>query len=145
MEFKIGDRVTTKSFENVSEETRNSAMAKVTGKDGTIIDKLYSEAKGAYIYKVHIDGYTRASSVCWKAEDLELMPEKVSYRFDIDITDTVHNVVIVRMLKKVGDLEMQVAMGHGHVIHEGDLGIAQAASYALARIYKSLEGKKNGK
>ena len=145
MEFKIGDRVTTKSFENVSEITRNPAMARVASKPGTAIDRLFSEAKGGYIYKVHIDGYAKASSVCWTAEDLELIPEKVSYRFDIDITDTVHNVVIVRMLKKVGDLEMQVGMGHGHVIHEGDLGIAQAASYALARLYKKLEGDKNGK
>lgn len=30
--------------------------------------------------------------------------------------------------------------GHGHIIHDGELGIAQAASYACRRLYESLGG-----
>lgn len=33
----------------------------------------------------------------------------------------------------------EIGRGHGHIIHEGALGIAQATSYALYRLYKRLE------
>ena len=39
--------------------------------------------------------------------------------------------------------KVELARGHGHIIHRGALGIAQAASYALKRIYHDLEEEEN--
>ena len=39
------------------------------------------------------------------------------------------------------DSKSSLAKGHGHMIHEGELGVAQAASYACKRLYESLGGE----
>ena len=33
--------------------------------------------------------------------------------------------------------------GHGHIIHEGAMGIAQASAYALKKIWQKMEGGDN--
>ena len=38
----------------------------------------------------------------------------------------------------------EIAKGHGHIFHEGVLGIAQAASYALKKLYQKLGGEIDG-
>jgi hypothetical protein len=50
------------------------------------------------------------------------------------------NVVIAVLYAVVGDTKTEIARGHGHIMHEGVLGIAQASSYALKRIYMDLNG-----
>lgn len=145
MEFNIGDRVISKKYEEMPLEIKTAALTKCCGLHGSIVDKLYSEARGKYGYTVHFDGIERPSSVYWTEEALEAEPLKVSYSFEFDITDSVKNVVICRMYRTVGEKTSQLGIGHGHVIHEGQQGIAQAASYALARLYKRMGEVSNGK
>lgn len=59
-----------------------------------------------------------------------------TYTYEFDYLET---VVTARLYEVVGDVKTQIAIGHGHIIHDGALGIAQAASYALKRIWLSLE------
>jgi hypothetical protein len=56
--------------------------------------------------------------------------------------DIAENVVIASLYEVCDPNMRPIAKGHGHIIHEGELGIAQAASYACMRLYKSIGGKK---
>ena len=145
MEFNIGERVISKRYEDMPQAVKNGALCKCCGLHGTVVDKLYSEARGRYGYTVHFDGMERPSNVYWTEDLIEAEPLKVSYHFEFDITDSVNNVVICTMFQTVGDKTSEIGRGHGHVIHEGKLGIAQAASYALSRVYKRMEESANGK
>lgn len=39
-----------------------------------------------------------------------------------------------------GDEKTEIGRGHGHIIHSGAFGVAQAAAYALKRIAANLDG-----
>lgn len=146
MEFKIGDRVKVKAYEDIPSELKcrvtdgnphlwNNGKAKVCGLVGIVTDKMYSEAYGCDIYRITFEEQRYPSRSLYDAESLipfeELPP--LEYRFEIEQADT---VMIARMF--CGDEE--IARGHGHIIHEGNLGIAQATSYALKKIYGKLGG-----
>ena len=60
------------------------------------------------------------------------------YTYDFEFLD---NLVIARLYEVVEDKKWEIARGHGHIIHEGLVGIAQASSYALKKI---LEAVNNG-
>lgn len=146
MEWNIGDRVRVKEYEDIPSELKckttdgsphlwNSGKAKVCGLAGTVTDKMYSAAYECDIYRITFEGQRYPSRSLFDAESLmpiveELPPE---YRFEIEQAGT---VVVVRML--CGDEE--IVRGHGHIIHEGILGIAQATSYALKKFYEKLGG-----
>lgn len=122
MAFNIGDRVRLKNFDEI----------------GKIEDIMYSTAQEQYIYRIHFDGQDECSNADFTEDEFELLAdEAVDYRFDTDIAD---NVVIVIMYEVYEDgTEQEIVRGHGHIIHEGALGIAQATSYAMYRAYKRLE------
>ncbi len=61
------------------------------------------------------------------------------FDFEIDIPEE-NNIVIVKMMAD----GREIARGHGHVIHPGALGIAQAMSYACKRIWNDLVNKEEG-
>ena len=136
MEFNIGDRVRIKRFGELPKQMWRGC-GKLCGKDGVVIDKLWSGAKGCYIYKVHIDGYKRTSSIDFPATAIDLVSEieKKSYAYEFDYLD---NVVIARLYKLTENSKTEIAKGHGHIIHEGVAGIAQAASWALKKIYLQI-------
>jgi hypothetical protein len=74
-------------------------------------------------------------------EDVHLAPyapEPVTYCYEFDYLD---NVVVARFYKIKGEEKTEITRGHGHIIHEGEIGVAQAASYALKRIYMNLGGE----
>lgn len=121
MEFNIGERV------------RN-----VYGNIGTIEDRMSSDKTGTCYYKVHFDGNTNASTCLYKGEDLELVREEAEYTYEFEFLE---NLVVARLYEIVdGDIKKEIAKGHGHIIHDGAYGIAQAASYALKRICDNLNG-----
>lgn len=62
---------------------------------------------------------------------------EVSYVFEIEHCDT---VVIARMCAVTDTSNTEISRGHGHIIHEGVNGIAQAASYAVKRLYDKMGG-----
>ena len=117
--FKIGDCV----------ETNWIGIGKVT-------DVMYSSHKKAYTYEVT----NEEGAVQMFAEDeLESVAEKKGYSMDIKI-DIASNVVIATLYEEAEYTKSPLAKGHGHIIHEGATGVAQAASYACKKLYESLGG-----
>lgn len=137
MEFNIGDRVRVKNYEDLPEQMRNQGSARLCGKDGEIVDKLWSGAKGCTVYRLQIDGAMRQSSIDFPPQAIDLISEldKKTYGYEFDILD---NVVVAKFYEIGDDYKTEVERGHGHIIHEGQTGIAQAASYALKKIYQKL-------
>ena len=137
MEFNIGDRVRVKKYEDIPEQMKNHGIARICGKDGEIVDKLWSGAKSETIYKIRLDGTYRTSSVDFTSKIIDLISEleKKSYQYEFDYLE---KVVVARLYEVGEDYKTEIARGHGHIIHEGAEGIAQAASYALKRIYKNI-------
>lgn len=149
MEFKIGDRVRVKDYEEISDHLKkrrteddpsvwNAGKAKCCGLKGKIVDIMYSTAYEKYIYRIHFDEQEERSRADFTEEALELLQEDtVTYHTEIDYADD--NVVIAIMYEDNGDSSKEIARGHGHIIHEGAFGIAQATSYAMFRLYKRFE------
>lgn len=138
MEFKIGDRVKVKEYADIIEAHRTKGVARLHGKVGTVTDKLWSEVNGDFIYRVHFDGYERPSNKMWTDKQLFILIKKpVEYKFEFEYLD---NVVVAVFYEVVGDTKTEIARGHGHIIHEGALGIAQAASYALKKMFEKMNG-----
>jgi hypothetical protein len=138
MEFNIGDRVRVKNYEDLLEQmTGRGARAKLCGKDGEIVDKLWSGAKGCTVYKIHFDGANRPSTVDFISKAIDLISEldKKTYCYEFAYLD---NVVVAKFYEVGDDSKTEIARGHGHIIHEGKLGIAQAASYALKKIHQNI-------
>ena len=100
-----------------------------TRTEGTVVE-IFDRSHGE-LYEVVND---LGRSVWGEEKEFERV-ESPAYRCDVEIAD---NVVVVRLLDASGD---EVARGHGHIIHEGALGIAQAVSYASRRVLYVLDDK----
>lgn len=137
MEFNIGERVRIKSYLDIPEEVRNKGMAKVAGEEGEIVDKLYSEAKGCTVYKVHLDGYDRPSHCEFIEGCFDLVGGGAEYDYEFEYLE---NLVVARLYEVVDGEKTEIAKGHGHIFHDGVYGIAQASSYALKKICENLGG-----
>lgn len=140
MEFNIGERVRIKHYDDLPEQMKNRGIARSCGKDGEIVDKLWSGAKGCTVYKILFDGTTRPSSIDFPAKAIDLISElcKKTYGYEFCYLD---NVVVAKFYEIGEDYKTEIARGHGHIIHEGEVGIAQAASYALKKIHQKLTEK----
>lgn len=140
IKYQIGDRVRVRDYEGFPEHMKNAACAKVAGKVGNIIDALWSYSNNCTIYKLQLDGYDRPSKVAFTEGSFDLFEEEAqvakTYTYEIECLE---NLVIARMYEVVGDEKTEIAKGHGHVFHDGAFGIAQAASYALKRIWLDIE------
>lgn len=139
MEFNINDRVRVRQYEDIPENLRNIGLGKSAGKDGEIVDILWSNAKEAYVYSILFDGCDTPSRTYFVEGTFDLISEleKAEYTYEFEYAE---NLVVARLYEIKGDTRKLVSRGHGHIFHNGVLGIAQAASYALKRIYKDLEG-----
>lgn len=138
MEFKIGDRVKVKEYADIPEAHRTKAMGRMCGEVGIVTNKLYSEADDSYTYKIQFDNYPRPSTKMWTEEHLDLYEEPTTeYRYEFE---NLENMVVARLYEVTGDTKTEIARGHGHIIREGVIGIAQASSYALKKIYEKLNG-----
>ena len=138
MEFKIGDRVQVKEYADIPEDIRNKSIARLSGHIGTVEDKLWSDYNECYVYSIRFDGSSRKSSFMWTEDYLDKHEEHpTEYKYEIEVSD---NVVIAYLYEIVGDTKTLVARGHGHIMHEGEIGIAQAGSYALKRLYLHVNG-----
>lgn len=137
--FNIGDRVRVRLYEDLPEEMKTKGISRIAGEDGEIIDKLHSGAKGCTIYKIQLDNYSIPSRVEFLEGSFDLISdlEEATYTYEFEYAE---NLVIARMYEIKKDSKKMIARGHGHIFHDGALGIAQAASYALKKIYQHLEG-----
>ena len=90
------------------------------------------------MYRILFDGSSRKSSVLWTEDSLDKHKEHTAeYKYEMEVSD---NVVVAYLYEIVGDTKTLVARGHGHIMHDGAIGIAQAGSYALKRLYMYVNG-----
>ena len=117
--FQIGDRVKIPSKAN---------------RVGTVTDIWSSLAKAVLMYAVENedDGYCGM----YAEDQLEPAPLPIDYRFEATI-DT--NVAVVTMIATQGEKTWVYARGHAHILHDGEVGMAQAISYASKRMFESLD------
>ena len=135
MEFKIGDKVRVKPYDEIPSNVKNRGFGRHAGEEGTVVDILKSAANGCYVYKVLFGGQALPSRTLFTEEALT-KASTTSYTFDFDFADT---VVTARLYELNGESKTFLAIGHGHIIHDGTIGIVQAASYAIKKIYTKLE------
>jgi hypothetical protein len=152
IDFNIGDRVRVKEYAEITDVKKaksikdkpymwNQGKARLSGEEGVIVDKLYSEAYCRFVYRVHLDGYEKASHAQFDSDSLELIKEEpITYCHEFDYLD---NVVVARFYEVKGNEKTEIMRGHGHIIHEGAWGIAQASAYALKKIWQKIEGESN--
>lgn len=120
MEFKIGDRI----------------QVKENGKTGKVISRYRFPKNNSRLYQILFDGED-LPEVTLFCED-EIIPEpieKATYHFEFDIAE---NLVAVRFYEDKGEETTLIGRGHGHVFHDGAVGIAQAGSYALKRLLEKI-------
>ena len=138
MEFYIGNRIKIKEYQAIPEQHRTRAIGRLCGAVGTVTDKLWSENDNGFVYRVHLDGYDRPSSKLWLQEHLDRYVEpSVEYKCEFDVTD---DMVVAVLYETTDHSKVEIARARGRIIYEGALGVAQAYSYALRRIYTDLNG-----
>lgn len=102
----------------------------------TVCDRLYSEATKTYSYKLR-DG-ANVYKRFFEEDEIEYDTRSDDDEDDeYSIEATVADNVVICILKNSRGRE--VRRGHGHIIHAGEVGIAQALSYAASRLYRSYE------
>lgn len=134
MEFKVGDRITVKQYADIPKPHKTRAVGRLCGRSGKITNVL-TDANGEALYIIHLDGYAVESKKFWSGDCLiNEVPAQYSWTFEV--LDT---VVVGAMFETVGNRKTEITRGHGHIIHEGSVGIAQAASYALKKAFENLK------
>lgn len=115
---------------NIGEEVRD----KISNESGVIKDKMFSQARRAFIYA--IESHDDCRLFMRDGSTLELYKKAKEYKVETEIAD---NVVIGIIYEIDGDLKTEVCRGHGHIIHEGAEGIAQACSYAYKQAFTAID------
>ena len=87
-------------------------------------------------FDVNFDDFEKSTKM-WTADLLEAYDDNVTYCHEFDYLE---NVVVARFYEIRNDVKTEIGRGHGHIIHEGAIGIAQASSYALKRLFENLNG-----
>lgn len=101
---------------------------------GVITDRMYSEAKCRFVYVIKPHGGGR--SIVRSENEIEPFNGEVEYRIAMEIAD---NVVICIIYEIRNGIETEVCRGHGHIIHDGAEGIAQACAYASKRALFAID------
>lgn len=119
IEFNIGDRVRSTRHNNT----------------GVVEDKLFSNRQGVWLYTIRLDGACIPIYTPLTGDELEPVVDEKTYRYEITQAG---NVMVAVMYEIDGDTEKEIHRAHGHIMHEGLIGVAQAASYAAKRIYVGM-------
>lgn len=135
--FAIGDRVRVRNYDDIPEGYKSSGTGRMCGEVGTIEDVFSSSAMQCDLYGIQFDNYDIPSKKLWRAEQLEAVDETVTYDFEFEILE---NLVVARLYEIKEDTKTEIGKGHGHIFHDGAVGIAQASSYALKRLYYKMAG-----
>lgn len=122
--FQIGDRVKIPS----------KALS-----IGVIRDIWSSVVQNKQMYAVETEG---GHCGLYAEDQLELAPLPIDYTFEAHIDG---NVAVVTMIATQGDKTWIFARGHAHIIHDGEVGMAQAVSYAARRMFECLDKKQDKK
>lgn len=124
MEFNIGDRVRSLTFD----------------KEGVVEDKLFSKKTESWVYTVHFDDSQYPFATPFSGEDLDFVFDDTSYVWEMFMAD--NNVVTAVMYEVIDGEKHEIARNHGHIIHSGVIGVAQAASFAMKKIYIGMNDGK---
>lgn len=105
-----------------------------TNESGVITDRMYSEANSHFVYiiKPHDGG----RSIVRKEDDIDAFRIQPEYKVETEIAD---NVVIGIIYETRNGISTEVCRGHGHIIHEGAEGVAQACAYAYKKAFGSID------
>lgn len=123
-EFQIGDRVKIPSKAN---------------KICIVKDIWQSIANEIVMYSVEDE---MGNCGLYSANQLEPAPSPTSYRFEAVIDG---NCAVVAMHATQGEKTWVCARGHAHIIHNGEVGMAQAISFAARRMFESLDKQQENK
>lgn len=138
MEFKLNDRVAVKEYKSLPKHLRNKGIAKLSGKQGTIVNKLFDPNVADFVYVIQFDEKNAPSSVLWTQDQLYiLIAIPTEYKVEIEVAE---NVVIATLWEIKDDSKQIISKNHGHIIHEGALGVAQATSFACKRMFERVGG-----
>lgn len=134
MEFRIGDRVKVKEWDAIPENLKFKGFGRNAGKVGEIVDILHSNVKDCYVYRILFDGAEQHSKADFVEGTFDHVIEKSKASFTYEI-EVLENLVIARLYEVTGEDKFEIARGHGHIIHSGAYGVAQAASYACKQAW----------
>ena len=109
------------------------------GEAGEIVDRMYSEKEKEYYYSVTLDTRDPEETYLFSGDELQEEVEEELVQYIVE-TEILNNVCTARVYKEEDGKKKEVCRGHGHIIHEGDLGIVQALSYAFKRAYEKING-----
>jgi predicted transcriptional regulator len=122
--FQIGDRVKIPSKATTI---------------GIVADIWHSLVQDSVMYAVDDEGGHRG---LYAEDQLELAPLPITYSWEAHIDG---NVAVVAMNATQGDKTWVYARGHAHILHDGEVGMAQANSFAARRMFESLDSKQETK
>ena len=123
--FQIGDRVKIPS----KAETI-----------GVVTDIWCSMAQDKAMYEVAYE--SNGNKGMYAENQLELAPIPTEYTFEAKIDG---NCAVVVMIATQGEKSCVYARGHAHILHDGEVGMAQAVSFAARRMFESLDSKQENK
>lgn len=157
MEYNIGNKVIVNEQPTNLLDRKNGDLTCWTqrkqdtiGKAGIITDKMFSEEINLFVYRIRFEGQYRTASSFYTADEIshyvEQKPQPHKNESDWVVeTEVLSNVCVARIYRMEDGEKKEISRGHGHIIHEGDLGIVQAFSYAFKKAYEKInEGKVGG-
>lgn len=116
--FQLGDRVKVAS--------RHSLL-------GTISDIWHSQVQDSSMYAVDLENGSRG---LYAENQLEPAPIPITYSWEAHIDG---NVAVVTMNAMQGEKTWVHSRGHAHILHDGEVGMAQAVIYAARRMFEALD------
>lgn len=144
MELNIGSIVIIKHPISIESRckgdptTWTKRKGNTAGLKATIVDKMYSEAEARFLYRIRLEGENFTRAAFYTEEDFAIDDGK-SKEYSIE-TEVIDNVAIAIIYKTVDGEKKEIVRGHGHIIHEGDIGVIQALSYSLKKAYEKING-----
>ena len=139
---EAGDSVEETTDVSVSCKFQVGDRVKIPSKTlciGIVCDIWHSMVQNKLMYAVELEGGNRG---LYTEVQLEPAPLPITYTFEAHIDG---NVAVCVMNAAQGDKTWIYARGHAHIIHDGEVGMAQAISYAARRMFESLDSKQKDK
>lgn len=134
--MNIGQIVKIKNFDDLPMHLQTQKYRGLAGFGAEIIDRLYSEVSQTFVYTLRLTGAKTIPAMSFPEEALEVVvDDPAEYTHEIEYLD---GVVLAIFYEIKNGKKTEIARGHGHIIHEGALGIAQATSYAMKQIYYQI-------
>ena len=123
--FQIGDRV------------KIPAKAETIG---VVTDIWSSMVQERTMYEVTYE--SNGHKGMYAENQLEPAPIPIEFSWEAHIDG---NVAVVTMNATQGEKTWIYARGHAHILHDGEVGMAQAISFAARRMFESLDSKQENK